>query len=388
MLGMKYYIVFLMLGISVSPAFSQVTEPPRNIAEYDKNGIDNNTDEQINTVSDYIKNADTLREYNAISNALKKQNKITGQKYKRGDKPIYLQGVHSTPKPFPIKMENNEYRSVSDKMEILIPNSPSQKIKILEINKATGSEPLGNFEVSLPNINSNQQLSRSNTNGLTKKPQLATDNTLVYLDYEKDTDVAIQSFGDSIRILTVLNSTNSPSEYSYEISIPLGGRLEKDDESGGVMIFDNQDNFLGGFSPPWAIDSKGEKVETSYEISDNTLVQVVNHTNGNFSYPIIADPLFGLNLISSWSWHRRAQYGFYGWRLEVIPTLWARSWGGSYVVGTYGWDELQYGWVNAGGMRDQFICHQQFAFTKSVWGLDVWRPDVSYAATVAYLCNP
>lgn len=39
-------------------------------------------------------------------------------------------------------------------------------------------------------------------------------------------------------------------------------------------------------------------------------------------------------------------------------------------------------------MRDQYICHQQFAYLKSSWNLDEWRPDVSYASTVTSLCNP
>ena len=61
----------------------------------------------------------------------------------------------------------------------------------------------------------------------------------------------------------------------------------------------------------------------------------------------------------------------------------------------WGWDEL-YSWAagpyglntNLGGMRDQYICHQQFAAYKYTWNLDEYRKDVSYWDTVKARCNP
>ena len=40
------------------------------------------------------------------------------------------------------------------------------------------------------------------------------------------------------------------------------------------------------------------------------------------------------------------------------------------------------------GMRDQFVCHAQFAATKDAWYLEPARPAVGYARTVAAGCNP
>ncbi|MEV0296884.1 DUF2599 domain-containing protein [Nocardia sp. NPDC050710] len=44
------------------------------------------------------------------------------------------------------------------------------------------------------------------------------------------------------------------------------------------------------------------------------------------------------------------------------------------------------------GMRDQFICHWEWARlvqpNKPSWNLEPWRPAVGYQATVAASCNP
>lgn len=46
-------------------------------------------------------------------------------------------------------------------------------------------------------------------------------------------------------------------------------------------------------------------------------------------------------------------------------------------------------WKNTNGMLDQYLCHAQWASgMKTPWNIEPWRPDVSYAATVAKACNP
>ncbi|NYE02345.1 hypothetical protein BJY21_003529 [Kineosphaera limosa] len=40
------------------------------------------------------------------------------------------------------------------------------------------------------------------------------------------------------------------------------------------------------------------------------------------------------------------------------------------------------------GMRDQFVCHAQFASTKDAWYLEPARPAVGYWRTVSAGCNP
>lgn len=45
-------------------------------------------------------------------------------------------------------------------------------------------------------------------------------------------------------------------------------------------------------------------------------------------------------------------------------------------------------WYNTGGMKDQYECHFYHATSKNPWNLEPSRPNVSYSATVAALCNP
>ena len=96
-------------------------------------------------------------------------------------------------------------------------------------------------------------------------------------------------------------------------------------------------------------------------------------------------------MICSAEWKSRNE----GWTLSVSPSWWARANAPGYFIGVWGWDELydRYKDVgrgikeNAGGLRDQYICHQQFAFLKDRWNLDEWCTDVSYPSIVAARCN-
>lgn len=55
---------------------------------------------------------------------------------------------------------------------------------------------------------------------------------------------------------------------------------------------------------------------------------------------------------------------------------------------SYGVGFNSYFYKNKGALNDQYYCHYNYAKTKDRWNLDTWRPDVSYAATVATGCNP
>lgn len=216
----------------------------------------------------------------------------------------------------------------------------------------------------------------------------AQDGTVTYPGLLAQTDLAVQTFNDGVRVQTVLRGADAPTEFTYPVAVPPGGRLAQG-ENGSVAVLDADGVPRGGFDVPWAKDSNGRDVPTSYLIRGNAVVQTVQHAGA--SYPVVADPWLGISLISSASWTYRSGLG---WTLMVSPTGWARAQAGGYWPGSAGWDELyaKYRYrglnTNLGGMRDQYICHQQFAAWKSTWNLDEWRPDVSYASTVAAACNP
>ena len=219
------------------------------------------------------------------------------------------------------------------------------------------------------------------------------DGTVVYDDVSPETSLAVQATRDGVRIHSVLGSRDAATEFAYPVDLPKGARMKALD-GGGVLILGSGGALLGGFAPPWSKDSLQQAVPTHFEIRGATLVQVVEHRSGRFSYPVVADPYLGFDLISSARWAIHPQ----GRTFEVTPTGWSRTLAGNYLAGVLGWDELyaryRFGGLNTNldGMRDQYICHQQFvaivAPLKGTWNLDEWRPNVSFPQTVRANCNP
>ena len=231
---------------------------------------------------------------------------------------------------------------------------------------------------------------------------LAADGSVVYLDSNQVAQT-VQPTEDGVRINTVVTSSQAPEEYRHEVELPNGVRMVtgveleeltpeefRAESSNGIFFLDEANQLVGGISAPWEVDAEGNNVPTHYTIDGNTVIQHVAHKDANFSYPVVADPWLGFSLISSAKWVKLSQ----GWTLSVKPTGWARANAPGYLVGVAGWNELYSKYKNKGlnknlgRMKDQYICHQQFAFLKSAWNLDEWCPDVSYARTVAAKCNP
>lgn len=217
--------------------------------------------------------------------------------------------------------------------------------------------------------------------------QLA-DGTVLFETPDIHVEAAAQVFGDgSVRILTVLKSADSPTEYTYEVEVPEGGRLVVEDDM-SVSILDSGDNWAGGIAAPWAADAKGDPVPTTYRVEGNHVVQEIR-ADENASYPITADPWLGKTLISKVTLSYVVGKGT---TYKVYPTTWGR-WTGSGARWS-AWKEVIAinSRINRGNLKDQFYCHFDVvrlrAPNKASWNLDSWRPDVSYASTIRQDCNP
>lgn len=189
----------------------------------------------------------------------------------------------------------------------------------------------------------------------------------------------------SLQIVTVIDGPSAPSRYDYTLSIPVGGRIEALD-NGALQLLDQGGGFIGGIAPAWATDADGNAVNTHYEVAGLTVTQVVEHSESD-SYPIVADPYLGLQMVQSTAWTTRDPRGR---TLVVTPTGWARAFGGAYLAGVYGWPEVESQQPSVRGnsqMQWQYICHQQFAFFKSTWNLDTWVRRGSYLDSVSHSCN-
>lgn len=113
----------------------------------------------------------------------------------------------------------------------------------------------------------------------------AEDGTLVYTS-DDDASLAVQPLADgSTRFLSVLENKNAPERYDYTFD---GLALELQDD-GSVAVLD-EGATVGHIAAPWATDADGTDVPTRYEVNGSTLTQVVEHTDGGFTYPVTADP--------------------------------------------------------------------------------------------------
>jgi hypothetical protein len=201
---------------------------------------------------------------------------------------------------------------------------------------------------------------------------------------ESSTALVVKNDG-SVQITSIIQNAAAPTIYPFELTIPEGMFLELlQDRS--VVIRSHQGSVLGGFAPAWAKDARGVAVSTRYELEGSTLVQIVNHTEAEYQYPIIADPWLGLDLVEKTTW--------VGSTLQVYPTWWARfgaGWGARWSA----WDEVLAktpgSRENTPSMRDQLYCHFDFvrfrAPNKPSWNLDAGRPYVAYEVLVFNLCN-
>lgn len=145
----------------------------------------------------------------------------------------------------------------------------------------------------------------------------------------------------SLQIVTVIDSSSAPVEYSFHMELPEGATVRQDGES--ISFFDAQGTFLAGLAPAWAKDAHGTDIPTRYEVSGTTVTQIVEHSN-SYAYPIVADPWLGKNLFKNL--YRDRYKGDY--RYNGTVTAWGAATlaggGGRFILDSAGWDEWTSKW--------------------------------------------
>lgn len=211
--------------------------------------------------------------------------------------------------------------------------------------------------------------------------------SLVESEVAPSVDAVTRATSDGVQLIFIL--ANSTAQRTVDFELNVDGGVQMKDADGGLLLTTPNGKVVGGIAKPWARDAKGKDVPTRFVVNGQTVTQVVEPTE-EAEYPIVADPYLFMDMIKSASWSKSSL----GWTLKVTPTTAARAFGGAYLAGVAGWDELYSKYKNKGldtnldGMRDQYICHQQFAFFKDTWNLDEYRKNLSYVDTVAAGCNP
>ncbi|HEY5806133.1 MAG TPA: hypothetical protein VIS56_01975 [Candidatus Saccharimonadales bacterium] len=101
---------------------------------------------------------------------------------------------------------------------------------------------------------------------------------------------AVQANEDgSVRMLTIIDNPQAPTEYSYKVTVPEGGRIELT-EDGGAAVFDVNNELITAVGTPWAKDANGAPVNTWFTIDGQNLIQHVQHDVPGVVYPVTADP--------------------------------------------------------------------------------------------------
>lgn len=93
----------------------------------------------------------------------------------------------------------------------------------------------------------------------------------------------------SFTALSVIESADAPSQYTYEVNAGESGWLDLQ-EDGSVLVVGASGTPVGTVAPSWAVDANGNSVQTGYEVSGNLLTQWVDLSSPDIAFPVVADP--------------------------------------------------------------------------------------------------
>ncbi|MDQ4502938.1 hypothetical protein [Sinomonas sp. ASV322] len=197
----------------------------------------------------------------------------------------------------------------------------------------------------------------------------------------------------SVQVTTVISGATAPARYTYELAVPDGGKVSQID-GGVVVVLDAAGGFVGGIAPAWAKDANGNDVPTRYEISGNTLTQVVDHLAASTAYPVVADPWFGIDLWGE-TWYNRRGWEHEDWTVSMLFSGWGwtvySASGGDIVMLTAGWSEIATKRplvTSKPSLKHQYDCHATFGrawwWAGFHWDLERWRSNYpGWLATLA-----
>jgi A nuclease family of the HNH/ENDO VII superfamily with conserved AHH len=134
--------------------------------------------------------------------------------------------------------------------------------------------------------------------GLALLPQMAGANAVgsaaqdrvFYANAARDTDVIAGATPTGAAIYYQLRSPASPRELVLSVRMPAGAWLRAAPNGLGPVEVVTQTEKLASITPPIAIDAQGQTVPARYAIAGDRIRITVDHTAGDFAYPILVDP--------------------------------------------------------------------------------------------------
>lgn len=156
---------------------------------------------------------------------------------------------------------------------------------------------------------------------------------------------AVQANEDgSVRMLTVIDNPNAPTQYDYKVNVPNGG-TEGIRETGGAEVKDKAGEVISFVGAPWAKDATGKAISTWFTTDGQTLTQHVQHNTPGVVYPVTADPAWFAIAAGVVAWAASAcvgnaisslgldglrwalQRGDWYWNKKLEDALWNCAWG-------------------------------------------------------------
>lgn len=132
------------------------------------------------------------------------------------------------------------------------------------------------------------------------------EDMVLYEEVNKDTDALLQpQKGGGVRVLTVIRSSQAPTNFDYELRLDEGYELVPMYDR-RIVIVDADGFAVAVIEAPWAFDAQGDMVPASYIISDNVLTLKVDHGDSTV-YPVLADPVFTWGYISGTAYFDRQE---------------------------------------------------------------------------------
>ena len=109
---------------------------------------------------------------------------------------------------------------------------------------------------------------------------------------ESDFSNTVQANNDgSVRMTTIIDNPNAPTEYEYKVELEQGGKIEVQSD-GSAIVYNNKQEPISIIAKPWAKDATGKEVKTWFTTDGLTLIQYVEHNVTGIVYPVVADPVW------------------------------------------------------------------------------------------------
>lgn len=109
-----------------------------------------------------------------------------------------------------------------------------------------------------------------------------------------DANFTIQASDNVEQVLFNINNCQASKTFDFEFNLKPGEKLVSSSDflgfdTGETFVTDENGLITHIIDAPWAKDANGHEIKTHYNITGNTLTQVVEH-NCNHVFPITADP--------------------------------------------------------------------------------------------------